>query len=455
MSYPTSDLDSAKTFLSSLGSFWSLAFSENLESVMGGSLELNWQAYINYLEAITSVSRFTVPVYHTKLWDRLLIRKSEMNSALVSPTVYADSPHTYNDGMKYGDAAPTPNFRCPIGSSLAGAMQAVDIPIKPSTTLQAGVDYTIRAGSYIEFVADPFASGKFTARSIINTTTGLPDEEIELWLFKSSLDLNLIYEQFGYALGVYFSVSSENYKSLLNAIWDSMVLGPSAKSLRVAIGAISGAPVVRNSSETIEAIITTDSRYKQIITDKEVYTFSLTATPTVIVGQTVYAGDFLTDMVYLAESCDALTFFTNTGKGFYLDSSLVTTDLVTPLYVPGVATASNMTYTTDGDGFVTTVITSITGDAGDLTTFWANANAAGKATGKSLARALRPNPERTDQPGISELPTQINPALFFVQQIFGSNVVLLYIKSQQGLGASALTNLRKIVPAHVTVLQCA
>jgi hypothetical protein len=456
--YPASDLDNAKAFLGSLGSFWTLAFSDSLEGLVVGQLELNWQAYINALEAAASISRFTVPIYHTRLWSRSVIRKSEMNGSAVAPLTYGTASATYGNTYTYNGAVVVANYRFPAPDDVVSVMQIVDRPIKPGISLIAGVDFTVNSeGGYIAFKEDPFASGKFLTRSTINPKTNQSDEEIELWLFKSSADLSLIYEQFGYALGMYFAESSENYRTLLNAVWDSMVIGPTMRSLHFAISAISGAPVIRNSEEIVETIILTDPRYQQIITDKEVYTVSKDVAITVAVNAVLHEGDFITDMAYIAEGVNAAAFFTSAGSPKFLitpDMFIGTEGRRINANLTVASTLQNVTYVVDGDGFTEVTMAGITGAAGDLTTFWANVNDVSKERGKSLAKALRSHPERTDEPTTWELPSQINTALFFVKQLFGNNVILLYLKDNVGLGSDALKYLRRLVPAHTHVLQC-
>jgi hypothetical protein len=461
--YPSSDLDSGRNFLANLGSFWTLAFSDSAESISTATLELNSQTLLDYLETVASVSRFNTPVFHKQLWNYVTIRKSEVNSSLVTPLTYGDNQAKYGQAgtspydriFNYGDSVSVYNYRFSIPRNIRGVSQILDAAILPKTILQSGIDYSINSdAAYVEFYEDPFTSGKFTARSIINPTTGLADSEIDLWFFNASVDLNIIYEQFGYALEMFFAKSSANYKDLLNAVWDAAILGPTSDNFRRAIAAIMDVPTVRNPVEVVKKIVTTDPRHIQIITDLEVYTYNKNSVVNVFEGATVSVGDFLVDTVQIGEdSSSTLQLLNKTSANITIGPELSTLSLSGPLVFHHGAYPTS--YSLVGDKAVVS-FTGIDGASTDLTTFWNNANTVGQNTGYSVARALRNNPERTDEPGSWEIPATVSPAMFLVDKVFGTNLTILHLDftlaGPNNLGKDALKYLRKILPAHKTVL---
>jgi len=455
---PGNDFDSGRTFLTHLGSFWSSIYEgrSTLESVFQAQLDQYLQTRIDLLQMAASLSRFTTPAFNTKLWTRLTIYEDELNNANIAPRTYGSSTigNFGSSAGMFGQAATFDRYRFPADKRIHQAYQIVNRPILPSVVMIEGVDFVVSSEGYVEFQCNPFFDSNLRIRQTVEEPGKPSRRAIDLWLFNSAIEIDTLYAQFGYVLGLHATRNLYTYRDLINAFWDSMQQGPTGIYVRQALAALCGVPSVLNSSETVLYILTHPER-KQVVTDKAVYDFNPKATITVSVGQKVYQGDILCDAVRIVEGPDVLGLSLNElpaltiGPGFLnveLQSTLTfnNDDYSVAYYVNG----SETIYQIDG----------VTGLDADLELFWNFVHEQGKKVGYSLGNALRKTPAVTPnapEPAVSEIVTTVNPMKFLVKNLFNTGLLVCLVKTNSMGPYASLKDLvvmRQILPAHVAVL---
>lgn len=462
--YPASDFDRPQQLLAALGSFWASAYAGNdqVQVFATARAQLEQQTYQQVLELVGSLSRFHVPIFQQDNWYFLRLRESDRNNAQVSVAKFDEANLTFNSGLTYDAARELPWHAFPLPEQLSRAALIMNRLGEPSVVLTDGIDYVLDvANGAIIFRDNPFANSLIAQRPVFDGGE-VADREVGLWIFRGEFDFNTIYQQFGYVLGLKLK-SSAGYRELVNAVFDALVLGPSAAQLDQALAIVSGIPLVKETQETVEQLVQ-DPNGVMIVTDQHVYRFDIDATPIVAVGDVVYAGDALTDALRVYEfgtgqipDITALSL----GRGllaacYYGELLFENRDL--PLEVDEQH-LSGFTYVKFGLG----------GFPADVEAFFDDMHARGIASAAladdpcyagrrvgTLAMLLDRRVNATGQPSASDLPATINPMGFLVQQVLRNNAFLVRIKIA-GLGRNqiGLYNVRhvtRLLPPHTALL---
>lgn len=299
--YPGSDLDRSKNLLGVLGTFWARVFSarDQVQSYTAATALTVAQSHRNLFELAAAMSRFDVPVFHEEYWVPLTFKQSEMNSALTSTARFDRTTDVFDGGLRFDRPEVTDTFAFPAPAKLVRLGQIFNKLAFPTVALQAGVDFYVDTERRaIVFKQNPFDNTAIARRVI--TANGSTDVEISLWGFCGQYDYEYVFNQFAYAFDLYLK-TGENHKTLMNAIFDSLLAGGmSAKNLDFALAAICDAPLVLDAQETVE-VIQHDRQGLFIATDRHIYRFTETTEPVVSVGQTVFAGQPLTDSIDITE----------------------------------------------------------------------------------------------------------------------------------------------------------
>ena len=288
--YPGSDLDQSKTLLSLLGTFWSRTYSgsDQLQSYAIGTAALVAQNYRNVLETAAALSRFEIPLFHEEHLFPLVLRKSELNAAAVNATLF-DAPENQFDGeLAFDGLNQTELFSFPAPAQLVRIEKIFNKITYPTVALSSEIEFVIDTQrKAVVFIENPFDNPGFLKRTV--TIDGKDDEEIVVWCFSGKFDYEWVFNQFAYALGIYLR-SSENYKQLMNAVFDSLVKGGlTAKNLDLAVSAVCGIPVVVEPQEIVE-VVEYDSAGVLIVTDKNVYKYNAAVVPVVKPDDVVLGG---------------------------------------------------------------------------------------------------------------------------------------------------------------------
>jgi hypothetical protein len=293
--YPGSDLDRSRNLIAALGSFWSKLYDgvDQVHSYTLATAQLVNQSYQNLIEAVESMSRYDVPLFHTEFLSPVVLKKSECNTLRTSSVRFDKTTTTFNNDTISFDRAPASRFfSFPLPDNLADVTQLFNRITFPTGALIKNTDFLIDLDrQVIVFAQDPFANTLFTKR-VAPDNPG--DTELTLWAFCGKFDYDNVFNQFAYAVGVKLR-TSQGYKDLTNAIISGLVEGgATAAILDSALAAICGIPVSVGPVETVE-FVDTDARGLLIVTDKAVYRFTENAVPRVEVEQVITAG---TQLIY-------------------------------------------------------------------------------------------------------------------------------------------------------------
>lgn len=446
MSVLDTDFDSPEKLLRVVGSFWRNVYegSDFVESALHGRAQLDAQAHLWLLDLIASMSRYTVPVFHTRNWTLLRLLESQKDATEIA-TYGGAAVYAEGTTLKYSVPRPSDLHAWALPTGFRGAKVILNRITDASLTLVEGVDFTIDDG-VVRFAKNPFDDERAGKRELLKDNT-VVDREVGLWAYHGEWDWDTVHRQYGYAIGLRLK-SSEGYKELVNAVYDALVKGTTAASVEAAFSAICGIPLAR-VSETIEDVWEDDRRL-WIATDKNVYQFPPTVSPTVAVGQAVGPGEPLTDGLRffdlnrghrgISGGLKALVLGRGVlAGGFYQD--LMFEDKDVPLLVEH-----------DADGLAK-VSWELAGFPGDVAAFFDRMHADGVSRGQTLANLLdtRPADAREGEPTAAALPATINPLKFLTDNVLRNNAFVVRVRPAEfgpnalGLGVAAQV-LRRVIP---------
>lgn len=287
--------------IAALGSFWSRVYegSDQIESYTTGTGNIANQTYQNLLETVASISRYDVPLFHTENITPIVLRRTDQNNINTTNELFDSNNVAFDAGLLFDTTAETQFFSFPLPAKFVDVMQLFNRITFPTAALVKNVDFVIdRRRNAIVFRENPFNNSLLVRRPIKDSQ--VPDEEITLWGFRGQFDYDFVFEQFAYAVGLQLA-TSQGYKDLTNAIISGLITGgATAAILDAAISAICGVPTSVDATETVEAI-ETDVNGLFIATDKNVYRFHERAIPLVEVEQTIRAGTQLVHAVEITE----------------------------------------------------------------------------------------------------------------------------------------------------------
>lgn len=409
---PANALSRSTQLLQLLGSFWN-------ESYAGRKLAADYCIGKNYaelqtfqilMEVVASVSRFTVPIYAKKNWVLFTFKRSEQLS-----------------GSGYRYQAP---------ANLADCSLIVNRMTASSLTLTKEIDFEV-SKDVVVFRKNPFQNSLISKRPIFDSKGNQIDTEAAVWLFYGDFDLQYIYTQFAYSLDLFLE-SSENYRTLLNAIWDAILVGSTYIDLSLILSVITDTPLVVEPEEMVVGIYDELTR-KLVITDYHVYKLAPTANITVAVGQVLRAGDVLTDAwaVYdpskvsafpSASQVPAITLDQNLLQGAF-SSDVTFSNKLVPINISVDANSR------------TKIDFELGGLPSDVQLFWDTTHNNGTAMGAiSLAQLLdeRYPPAQTPDPLGPNLPATVNPLAFLMQNVLRNNALVLTMNTGS-FGPNALS----------------
>jgi hypothetical protein len=465
--YPTADLDQGRLLLEQLGSFWTNIFRDVgvLQSHMRSNANEQGQSYLGYLEAVACVSRFTVPVFHREYWHLFVLSR---NVVVNQASVYQPNDLQYGpqDGtvpgrpvgfvQTYGGQDKVGVVKAPLPDKLANIPFTIhNKVVLPSQTLMSGLDFTVDTDSkMITFRTNPFNDPLFVKRDVFDSAGIKIDEEVALWVYLGDFDLDYVYIQFGYALGIKYA-SSQEYKDLLNAVWDMFVMCLSRESLQQFLSAMSGVPFVLETEETIE-VVRVEADRQLIITDQHVYQFKLSAVllySSSDVGTKLYHGQALCTAVLIEELAQ------HDPNYSVLPSVALSRGLLSGGYLADLTFRNanvQLEYLGLDEYNKAVVRFDVSGFPGDVEAFWNAVNIRGVVSGKMLSEYLDTRVDPTTPPLPMNLPSVINPLEFILSNLMRNNLFVIRVRYQDfadnvpGLGAFQF--LRDVIPPHTTYI---
>jgi hypothetical protein len=451
--FPANTLDDRDALLALLGSFWARLYGgrDLLRSILFARAQEERQTQQDYAEMVQALSRFTTPVYHRDNWYQLTILQSEMNSQPArygEGYVYGNQP----DGelVRYGQPVSRRDYVVPVPEELRQVLLITDRVTSPSVSMFVGVDFVLESGR-IRFAENPFENENLVQEPVY-TGSEVTDWSISVWLNQSDWDWRYLYRHFGYLLG-YEKRSSLSYRDFINAVLDGWVEGTSRRHLEAIFAAILGSPVAAGD-ETVEQVLT-DRNHLLVISDKTVYAFAKSATAVVAVGDTLTAGQQLTDTVTFYE-------FTR-GETIDLSQLTLDTQFLLPGYASGLSFPNEevpLVVEEDVDG-KTKVSFQIGGMPTDVDQFFDQLHSRAAELGQStLAELLDVRGDgQTQQPTAASLPATINPCQFLINNVLRYNFAAVRLKlsadtaqAAQDLQLLDARVLRRLIPPWQALL---
>ena len=504
--YPGSDFDRARNLLTLLGTFWAKTYTGS-DQMLSYTTAIGLgaaQTHRNLLEVVAALSRYEIPLFHKELLVPIAIRKSELNSNQINISRFDQSNEYLNADLKFDVARDSALFSFPIPSTLRGVKQIFNKAIFPTTAFLHGIDFIVDTqANALRFVRNPFANDSLLRKP--TTTDG--DEEILLWGFCGEFDYDYLFNQFAYALGLKLS-SSEGAKLFTNAITDGLINGgASAKNIDLAFSALCGIPLTTEPTETIEEIFY-DAQGFFIASDKNVYRFQESAEPIVNIGETVSAGTQLVRCFEVVEFFNMHSY--RTPEETNILPAIKSDELATQLFEPIIAenedgivvTASSTTRRellglAVDNGFLSSCLLgdlvfenkvvplnvntnhptgytyidfSLGGFPADVAQFFSDLHNRGIAIAEAaadpcldngrrvgtLAHVLDRRVQPSGEPQISDLPANINPMRFLIENVLRNNVFVVRIVVS-ALGENALNlhnirHLRRLIPPQTAMI---
>lgn len=476
--FPNTVYDEPQNLLAVLGSWWAddYASKDQVSSLVRGKAQVENQTMLDVMELIASLSRFSVPIYHTDNWYPLYIKASERNDANTSLLRYNGS-RNYDQGDHFDVPQQSPYHAFPKPADLVEAPLIMNRFTDPTLTQNQNIDYILQDNAII-FRNNPFNDPRVAKRTVYKNGRVIDTEAI-LWVYRGQFDWDTIYRQFAYVLGMRLQ-SSQGYRDIMNAVYDAMVGGTTRGDILQAFSAMVGVPLVREERETVEDIVA-DRENLIIITDQHVYKFGLMAVPTVEVGDVVYRGTPLTDALRVhefnrgetPEDLAALAL----GEGFL--STCFYADLIFENKdVPLVVTENDPT------GY-TRVSWDLGGFPLDVEQFFDDLHQRGVEEAErpidpceelktvrypandcdeteylgrrgTLAHLLDLRAEQVGEPKAAHLPATINPLQFLITNVLRNNAFVVRVKAasagSDGVGLHNVRLLRKVAPPHTAMI---
>lgn len=465
--WPATVLDRPPAVLAALGGLWNGGYAggDLVEDLCAAVAARQRQAYDDAGGLLDACDRRRIRPLRRRRWLPLVLTRSAGNDQTYQSLRFGDGTAAFDAAgpHRFGVPESRPLFAWPLPAGLAAAPVLTNRIAAPGLTLVENVDYRIDAvgpggpggpARYVVFRDDPFDDPLVAYETVFEGNAPV-DRVATLWACDAAEDYGDLYGQFGYVLGVP-GPSTPAYRDLVNALFDCLVEGPTARAVRRAWSAAAGVALSGDGGEAVERVerVERDDRRTLVVTDRAVYAFDPDATPLVAAGDAVGPAGPLTDGLQFFEfnagQCPAPADVPGLvlgrgllGAGFYADLAFENAD------VPLAAEA-------DPDGY-TKVSWRLAGWPGDAAEFFAQLHANGRAAGRTLAHLLdtRPPGARDTEPTAGALPATINPMAFLCENVLRDNAWLVKVKpgaGRAGVGLNAIKALRRFVPPWTAML---
>lgn len=406
--YPSTSLQQPAQLLSMLGSFWARTSedSELVERLLRGRAVQEQQIWNDLQEAIQARGRQTIPVYHTRQWQRLSLLQSE--ASVFSP----DSSAEQLPFQGYVDSGYT-SWPAPDGM--------VSVPLifsrlsDPGVSFADNLDFVVLPESeVIVFRSDPFQNPLLSVRNIQNTD-GEFDQELSLWMFGVQFDTEQVYRNWGYILDLH-AASSPRYLESLNVILDALTSGSAYHQVGALYSALTGLPLAKQDGEVVEEI-GEDSSRKLVITDHNVYQVPSAASVSVAEGQTLRLGDAICDSLKVYDLTTGVV--PDELSVVFLGDGFLTQTFSDEISFENQETALIVTE----DGGQVYVEFALGGLPSDVEKFWRTVREREASSSTTLASLMRINPDGPVEP--ANLPATVNPLKFLIENFLRFNAILV------------------------------
>lgn len=437
-----SQLDDREQLLRLLGGFWSDTYQGQslLSEAVLARANLTTQTFDRLQEAIDCRSRLDIPLFRKEYWRYLSFKKSTVTKF---PNLYGEDV-LYGEGAVYGERSASLPFVYPIDEEFFDCKLISNRLSDGSVNLVSGLDFVVEESlNIIRFKENPFNNEGFQKQLLEDG-----DEEIILWLYRPKIDRQYVYQHFGYVVNLW-AKTSQFYKDLVNNVYDCMVLGTSVGKTLDAISITTGIPLAKGNETVID--ISQDRYNKLVVTDKNVYKVSPKAEITVSVGDELYTDQSITNALEYFEFNRAQVPTTIAGVSLFKD--LLPGNYISEIGFKNELSDLIVETTLEGK---TKVSFEIGGHPFDIEAFWNEVHTRGITSGETLADLLDTRDNKEGEPTESNLPSQINPFGFLVENIFRHGAFLVKVNAEavdkNAAGIDKLSYVRKLLPPHTTMI---
>lgn len=450
--------DNSAFMLRALGSLWAYWYPERdaLTALLTARGEPFYQVYLDLLDLVADRCRFNVPIFKKQNWYLFTLKESQKGDSAQLLSLYGTSGMVYQGADKpaYGDKASEKYHSYAIDSTIKRVHAVYNRVINPSLIWMENKDFVVDGDrGVITFYSDPFEDPLVPKRDILDSTGAVVDQEIALWFNMSEWDIQNVYTQFGYALGIWMK-SSTFYRDFISAIWDMLVLGPTQATLKFAITALTGIPFAEGG-ETVLHIIDESPNYKHVETDRNVYTFKASTNIIVSEGDVLAAGQSLATAALVVEPEVGQDLAAYGFRGMAMYNTLMSpVGLTGPIVFEDTTVQVNYLGLDANDKAI--VRFDVSGFPIDIENFWQRSHREGLRLNRTLGDVLDTRTVRSSPTTPADLPSTINPFQFAIEHIFLNNLYLIYLRPQDFMpgtpGLSSLDLLYPYLPPHTTYM---
>lgn len=274
-----SDFTNPEVLHKTLGEYWySIYYGNEQIGDYVAALCFNREQWDNqFKDTKNALSRHKIPVFeHMKVKPLKILESEFLKSSQIYPKY--DGTYTY-EGRIYYDVPIDSSFTIEIPKEIKKIGYISNKLIDPTVIY----DVTI-VNNTVKLPENPFKKD-FRIENVYDSNGNVIDKSITFWLFDVELDKEDVFYQYGYIFNIKLP-SSEQYKALINVLYDSLINGPSERVLKLYFSIITGIPVIIEDTEKVLEI--EENRLK---TDKHEYIVNYSDTITAKVGDILHVGD--------------------------------------------------------------------------------------------------------------------------------------------------------------------
>ena len=274
-----SDFTNPEILHKTLGEYWySIYYGNEQIGNYVAALCFNREQWDNqFRDTKNALSRHKIANFETvKVKPFKLLQSKFLESSKIYPKYDGKYDHM---GKIYYDVPIYSSFTAEIPKEIVKIGYIANKLLDPTVIL----DGTI-VNNTLKFTENPFKQD-FRTENIYDENGKIVDKAITLWFFDVEIDKEDVYYQYGYIFNIKLP-SSEQYKELINILYDSLINGPSERVLKLYFSVITGIPVIR---EDTEKVLEVTEHY--VRTDKNEYFLTCDDVATVKVGAILHVGD--------------------------------------------------------------------------------------------------------------------------------------------------------------------
>lgn len=453
--FPAADTDTNNATIASMGTFWETVFPQpqQLQNTIDAQLLAYQQVQQQLQETADTVARKTTQPLATACLLPITFLQSSQQT--IEQPYELDEGQTLDNGWTLDSGAFTTHFVYLLQADAPTVISVITNSLStPTRFLFAGTDFIVE-GNQIVFQVNPFLDTAYVTQPLCDGNGNQTDTSITLWCFRPQNDLQTLTNQFGYVLGATIP-SSFAGRDFMNAVFDTLVDGPTPDSVGRALSAMLGAPLAIGNETVVTNVL--DRHGIFVATDKHIYRFSGDAALVVPAGTYLLPGQALTDAFSLAP-------LTANAAVEYLT---VQPDMINACNIQPIAfpNSDEELFVTTIDGY-TYVLFPLIGNPDDITAFFSAAQAAGLArlgipdvcgvpqTRGTIAQWLDTRVNPVGEPTAANLPFTVNPFKFLCDNCLQGGAWLAKIRlascNDLGIGLQYAATLNKFLPKDISI----